>query len=148
MQKRSKAPKTQSDAPRSSRNRKSVVPPEWSKLLFLHDAYFFHFFDNKGVLEEFIETVTGWEGVSVVNRTMQKKFATIGERAAIIDAFCKTKERGDVIIEMQLANNDDHVKRVRFYAAHVTIKNSKSIILISNLLELPSGSFCASTLTY
>ena len=113
-----------------------IIPPEWRELLFLHDAFFFHFFDDAGVLEEFIETITGWEGVKVVKRTMQKKFATIGDRAAIIDAFCKTKERGDVIIEMQLANNDDHVRRSRFYVAHVTVKNSKGIKKFKDLPDV------------
>ena len=100
--------------------RKLTVKERVESLNIIDDSLFHKMAEDIGFCEEMISTILG-EPVEVLEVTPQTSLKNLQGRSVITDALCKMKNGKLCITEVQKANDDDHVRRVRFDTSCVTV---------------------------
>ena len=98
-----------------------------AKFNLTSDTFFCIIMNGIQECQEFIDVILG-DGFKVISVTVQKSVRNLDKHSIIMDVLALTSEGKRVNIEMQMADDDDHVKRVRYYQA------------CSDANELPKGS--------
>jgi predicted transposase/invertase (TIGR01784 family) len=95
-------------------------------LCFIDDVLFEKYAEDPMACEELLQTVLGNPDLRIKPETLvpQKDVRFVANRSVRVDAYVEGKE--DVIynIEIQRADNCNHVKRVRYNASCLTVNNS------------------------
>lgn len=90
------------------------------KYNLIDDVLFTKAAEDKKFCEEILRTILDDQELIVVRSTPQSKLQNLKGRSVVFDALCKLKGGAMVDIEVQKANNDDHLKRVRYNSAVLT----------------------------
>ncbi|MGN0153463.1 MAG: PD-(D/E)XK nuclease family transposase [Lachnospiraceae bacterium] len=77
--------------------------------------------ENRGFCEELLQTVLGNPNLEVLENTTQKNIHNIDTRSVTVDILCKEKNGVHFSVEVQKADDDNHLKRVRYNGACVQI---------------------------
>ena len=91
-----------------------------SRMQMINDVFLQKMAEDKGVCEEIIQTVLGDKTISVVESNPQMPLKNIFGRSVILDVLCKDSYGRYFNVEVQNADNDNHIRRVRYNGACVT----------------------------
>ena len=95
---------------------------EKTKLLNpIDDIFFQKMAENREFCEEILRVIVGNPGLCVEYVDVQKNVKNLQGRSVILDAFCKDSKGTHIDIEVQKANDDDHLRRVRYNSACLTV---------------------------
>lgn len=91
-----------------------------SRFNIIDDVFFQKMVEDKGVCEEIIQTVLDDKSISVIENNPQEQLKNLQGRSVILDVLCKDKTGRFFNVEVQKADNDNHIRRVRYNGACVT----------------------------
>lgn len=98
-----------------------------SKLRLIDDVFFEKLMEDPEACEELLQVIMDNPKLRIKKDTVtgQKSIRIVGKRSIRVDAYTEGQE--DVIfnIEVQKADNDNHVKRVRYNASVITVDRSE-----------------------
>jgi len=105
-----------------------------AKFKIIDDVFFQKIVEDKSACEEILQVIMNCPDLRVVSVQAQKYLRNIGNKSVNLDALRQVGDEELFNIEMQKADNDDHVKRVRYYSSNLdTISAEKGI----DYFELP-----------
>ena len=111
------------DSPRSAdaERRECVM-----KLCVMDDIFFERYIQDADACEELIQTVLDNPKLCIKRGSLevQKSIKLIGNRSIRVDAYVKDEADKIYNIEIQRADNYDHVRRVRYHASAITVDES------------------------
>ena len=86
----------------------------------IDDVFFQKMVEDREVCEEIIRVILNDDSIIVIENHPQEPLKNIAGRSVIMDALCKDATGRYFNVEVQKADNDNHVKRVRYNAACIT----------------------------
>lgn len=89
------------------------------QLNIIDDTFFQKMAEDIGFCEEMISTILG-QNVIVKSVVQQNSIKNLQGRSVVLDALCTLESGEDCNIEVQKADDDNHVKRVRYNASCIT----------------------------
>ena len=92
----------------------------------IDDVFFEVLASKPAVCQEMLRTILEDPGLTVVEVVPQSSLRNIYGRSVRLDALCYLGDGTKVNIEVQRSDNDNHLKRVRFNEASITVKESNS----------------------
>jgi len=105
-----------------------------AKFNIMDDVFFQKIVEDKAACEEILQVIMNCADLKVVSVQAQKFLRNVGNKSLNLDALCQIGDGKLFNIAMQKADDDDHVKRVRYYSSNLdTLSAEKGI----NYLELP-----------
>ncbi len=102
----------------------------------IDDVFFEVLAQNKAVCQEILCTILEDDKLIVEDVIVQSSERNIYGRSVRLDALCVLGNGAKCNIEVQRSDNDDHLKRVRFNASSITVKESNSGENFSDIIEL------------
>ena len=102
----------------------------------IDDVFFQVLADDKAVCREILQTILENQEIHVKDVKTQSSLQNLYGRSARLDALCELDEGIKANIEVQRANDDDQVKRIRFNASLITVYNSKTRDKFKDVIEL------------
>lgn len=102
----------------------------------IDDVFFEALAQNKEVCQEMLRVILEDEGLIVVSVVTQSSEGNLYGRSVRLDALCTLGTGVKCNIEVQRADNDDHLRRVRFNAASITVKESNPGDKFKDVIEL------------
>lgn len=102
----------------------------------IDDVFFEVLAQNIPVCQEMLRTIMEDEGLIVTDVVTQLDERNLYGRSVRLDALCVLGNGTKVNIEVQRSDNDNHLKRVRFNASSITVKDSEPGIRFDEILEL------------
>jgi len=102
----------------------------------IDDVFFEVLASEKAVCEEILRTIMEDPQLVVENVEVQNSLRNLYGRSVRLDALCTLSNGKKVNIEVQRSNDDDHLRRVRFNAASVTVKASSAGTDFRDVIEL------------
>lgn len=122
------------------------------KLRPIDDGFFEVMMEDPDTCEELLQIFMEKADLKIRKATVtgQKSIHIIGKRSIRVDAYAEGEEDVVYNIEIQKADNDNHVKRVRYNASAITVNRSEPgdrfehvqevyIIYVSNFDVLQNG---------
>lgn len=106
------------------------------KLRPIDDIFFELIAQNKGVCEEILRTILNDKLLIVDDVITQESERNIFGRSVKLDALCTLGDGTKCNIEVQRANNDNHLRRARFNASNITVKYSSAGDKFEDVIEL------------
>ena len=106
------------------------------KLRPIDDIFFEVIARDKGVCEEILRTILEDDKLVVEDVITQESERNLFGRSVRLDALCTLSDGTKCNIEVQRANNDNHLRRARFNASNITVKYSESGEKFENVIEL------------
>ncbi len=100
------------------------IKPKIKDFRPIDDVFFELLAANKEVCEEILRTILEDTKLIVEDVIVQSSERNIYGRSVRLDALCTLGNGSKCNIEVQRANNDDHLRRARFNAASITVKES------------------------
>lgn len=91
----------------------------------IDDAFFETLADDIAFCEEILRVILNDDKLTVQNVIVQSSKKNIYGRSVRLDALCTLGNGTKCNIEVQRADNDDHLKRVRFNASSITVTDSQ-----------------------
>jgi predicted transposase/invertase (TIGR01784 family) len=76
-------------------------------------------FKDDGATQYVLRILTGKRDLKIVQNLTEYRISKLDTRDAVLDVIAVDEEGTQYHIEIQLADNDDHILRVRFYSAMV-----------------------------
>lgn len=95
------------------------------RLRLIDDIFWEMIIKDKNVCEEILRVILEDSQLKVLSVTPQYSIKNLHGRSVRLDAFCKLGTGELCNIEVQKANNDDHIRRVRYNASCITANNTK-----------------------
>lgn len=102
----------------------------------IDDVFFEVLVRNKAVCQEILRVILEDNKLSVENVITQSSEKNIYGRSVRLDALCTLGDGTKCNIEVQRSNNDNHLKRARFNAASITVKESNTGDTFDDVIEL------------
>lgn len=102
----------------------------------IDDVFFEVLADDVGVCEEILRTILEDDKLIVEEVIVQGSKKNIYGRSVRLDALCILGNGSKCNIEVQRADNDDHLRRARFNAASITVKDSDPGEYFNEILDL------------
>ncbi len=102
----------------------------------IDDVFFEALAENKAVLEEILRTILEDSQLVVIDVITQHGERNIFGRSVRLDALCTLGDGTKCNIEVQRSDNDDHLKRARFNASSITVRESNTGDDFKDILEL------------
>jgi len=100
---------------------------KYAKLLNpIDDLMFCKMAEHKEFCEEILRVILEDEGLTVVEAIPQWQSKNLSGRSVVLDAKCVSGDGRHINIEVQKANDDNHLKRVRYNAAVLTTNISET----------------------
>lgn len=106
------------------------------KLRPVDDIFFEVLARNKEVCEEILRTILEDDKLVVEDVITQESERNLFGRSVRLDALCTLSNGTKCNIEVQRANNDDHLRRARFNASNITVKYSEAGVKFEDVIEL------------
>lgn len=94
-------------------------------LRVIDDVFFECLAQDKDVDTEILRTILEDPDLQVVDVVVQSDQRNLYGRSVRLDALCTLGNGTLCNIEVQRSNNDDHLKRARFNASSITVRESK-----------------------
>lgn len=91
-----------------------------SRFNIIDDVFFQKMVEDKGVCEEIIQTILNDKTISVIENNPQEQLKNLQGRSVILDVLCKDQNGRFFNVEVQKADNDNHIRRVRYNGACAT----------------------------
>ena len=94
----------------------------------MDDQFFRKLAEDEGVCEEILRTVLDDDGLTVEESIVQNSFDNLLARSVIVDALCLMGDGTRCCVEVQRADDADHLRRVRYIrsSAEVTFADKGS----------------------
>ena len=102
----------------------------------IDDAFFELLAMEPGVCEEILQTVLEDRTITVQDIVVQSSKRNLYGRSVRLDALCTLGSGKKVNIEVQRADHDDHLRRARFNASSITVKDSEPGERFADLTDL------------
>lgn len=104
----------------------------------IDDCFFEVMMEDPDACEELLQVVLGNPLLRIKKETVsgQKSIRIIGKRSIRVDAYAEGNEDTVFNIEIQRADNENHVKRVRYNASVITVNRSEPGDLFEQVQEL------------
>ena len=102
----------------------------------IDDLFFEVLAKNTAVCQEILRVILEDDALVVIQVITQSSERNLYGRSVRLDALCTLGDGTQCNIEVQRSNNDDHLKRVRFNAASITVKESHPGDHFKDILEL------------
>ena len=102
----------------------------------IDDVFFEALAQNKEVCQEILRVIMEDKELIVESVITQCSENNLYGRSVRLDALCTLRNGTKCNIEVQRADNDDHLKRVRFNASSITVKESNPGEYFRDILEL------------
>ncbi len=102
----------------------------------IDDVFFEVLAQNKNVCQEILRVILEDDALVVEDVITQSDERNLYGRSVRLDALCTLKNGTRCNIEVQRADNDDHLKRARFNAASITVKESNPGEKFEDVIEL------------
>ena len=96
-----------------------------ARLRPIDDIFFEMLARNSKVCEEMLRTILEDDELKVENVITQACLRNLYERSVTLDALCILGDGRRCNIEVQRCDNDDHMRRVRYNAASITVHESR-----------------------
>lgn len=106
------------------------------KLRPIDDIFFAVLAANKKVCTEILRTILDDKELVVEDVITQASIRNIYARSVTLDALCTLGSGRKCNIEVQRSDNDDHLRRVRFNASSITVKESNPGEHFTDVIEL------------
>ena len=90
----------------------------------IDDVFFEVLAENIEVCQEILQTIIGDKDLVVLQSVVQKDLMNLYGRSVRLDALCTLGDGKKVNIEVQRSDDDDHLRRVRFNSASITVRDS------------------------
>ncbi len=120
-------------------NEKQSLEEKYARIKDLRpidDVFFEVLADDTEVCEEILRTILEDPALTVEDVIVQSSERNLYGRSVRLDALCTLGDGTKCNIEVQRSNNDNHLKRARFNAASITVKDSDVGDKFDNVLEL------------
>lgn len=102
----------------------------------IDDIFFEALAEEKGVCQEILQTIMEDKGLIVNEVITQHSGGNLYGRGVRLDALCTLGDGSKCNIEVQRSDNDNHLKRARFNASVVTVKDSHKSQTFDEVVEL------------
>ena len=102
----------------------------------IDDTFFEVLADDIGVCQEMLQIILGDEKLIVKDVIVQSSKRNLYGRSVRLDALCTLGNGKKTNIEVQRSDNDDHLKRVRFNASSITVRESQKGDKFKNIVDL------------
>lgn len=102
----------------------------------IDDVFFEAFIDDIPACQEILRTILNNEQLIVKSVVAQKSEKNLYGRSVRLDALCELGNGSKCNIEVQRANNDNHLKRARYNASVITTKESDTGQCFEDVLDL------------
>lgn len=102
----------------------------------IDDVFFEVLASDKAVCQEILQTILEDKKLVVEDVIVQSSKRNLYGRSVRFDAVCTLGNGSKVNIEVQRSNNDNHLKRARFNAASITVKESNTQDAFNDILDL------------
>ena len=102
----------------------------------IDDVFFEVLAENREVCEEILQTILEDKNLRVIDNFTQRSERNIYERSVRLDALCILGDGTKCNIEVQRSDNDNHLKRARFNASSVTVKDSNTGDDLNKVIDL------------
>ena len=99
---------------------KQAIRKAVKKLRLIDDVLFQKLAEDKLVVQEMLRIILEDPSLEVIAVTPQNSIQNLFGRSVRLDALCDLSGVGKCNIEVQKADNDDHLKRVRYHASCIT----------------------------
>ena len=90
----------------------------------IDDTFFEVLADDIGVCQEMLRIILKDEKLIVKDVIVQSSERNLYGRSVRLDALCILGDERECNVELQRSNNDHHLKRVRFNASSITVRDS------------------------
>ena len=107
---------------------KTVLQEKFDKVKDLRpidDVFFEVLAEDPLVCQEILRTILGDDKLVVNDVIVQSSERNLYGRSVRLDALCTLGDGTKCNIEVQRSDNDDHLRRVRFNASSITVKESE-----------------------
>ncbi len=91
-----------------------------SRFNAIDDTFLQKLLEDKGACEDIIRIILDDDSIEVVDNKVQASIKNIVGHSVVLDALCTDSTGRFFNIEVQKADNDNHIKRVRYNGACVT----------------------------
>lgn len=102
----------------------------------IDDVFFEVLAANKEVCEEILRTILEDSGLIVNDVIVQSSERNLYGRSVRLDALCTLGNGTKCNIEIQRSDNDNHIKRARYNAASITVKESNPGDKFENIVDV------------
>lgn len=102
----------------------------------IDDVFFEVLAQNIGVCQEMLQVILEDENLIVNSVITQSSERNLYGRSVRLDALCTLGNGTKCNIEVQRSNNDNHLKRARFNASMITVKDSNPGETFNEVIEL------------
>ena len=92
----------------------------------IDDTFFEVLADDIGVCQEMLRIILKDEKLIVKDVIVQSSERNLYGRSVRLDALCILGDERECNVELQRSNNDHHLKRVRFNASVITVRDSQT----------------------
>lgn len=100
------------------------------------DVFFEVLAQNPRVCQEMLRTLLEDESLEVLSVITQSDERNIYGRSVRLDALCILGDGSRVNVEVQRSDNDNHLKRARFNASSITVRDSSPGTSFDEVIEL------------
>ena len=102
----------------------------------IDDVFFEVLARNVSVCQEMLRTILEDDGLIVTDVVTQSDERNLYGRSVRLDALCVLGNGVKVNVEVQRSDNDNHLKRARFNASSITVRDSQTGTDFSDVMEL------------
>ena len=102
----------------------------------IDDIFFEVLSENPKVCEEMLRTILDDPKLIVLSTVPQRSEQNIYGRSVRLDVLCVIGDGSKCNIEIQRSDNDDHLRRVRFNASSITVKESTKGDKFKDVIDL------------
>lgn len=102
----------------------------------IDDVFFEVLAQNREVCQEMLRVILEDDRLIVSSVITQSSESNLYGRSVRLDALCTLKNGTKCNIEVQRADNDDHLRRARFNAASITVRESNLGEKFKDIIEL------------
>lgn len=102
----------------------------------IDDVFFEVLADDIGFCQEMLRIILGDDKLVVIDVIVQSSERNLYGRSVRLDVLCTLGNGKKCNVEVQRSDNDDHVRRVRFNAANIAVKDSQSGTKFSELEDI------------
>ena len=102
----------------------------------IDDVFFEILAQSKEVCQEMLRVILEDDKLVVIESITQSSERNLYGRSVRLDALCELSNGTRVNIEVQRSNNDDHLRRARFNASSITVKESNPGTKFENVPDL------------
>lgn len=99
---------------------KEAIRERIARLCPIDDVFFEKLMEDKEVCEEILRVILEDEKLAVVSVIPQKSVKNLQGRSVRLDALCVLGDGSRANVEVQKADNDNHLRRIRYHAACIT----------------------------